>query len=270
MRILITGSSAGIGRGLTKYLLEQKHHVWGLSRSDQSPIAEKNEKFHCSKCDITNYEALEMVSDNVSNSWPHLDALICCAGTQGEIGSALTSDPLKWSQTVYANLNATYYTLRAFAHLIKSAPRRPKIICFSGGGATKARPNFSAYGVAKCAIVRLVETIAVEENTPPIDINAIAPGAIYTRMTEELIKLGPSVVGESEYHSALSQKKSDGSSLMKVYGLVSWLLSQSSDGVSGRLLSAPWDDWPIPISYCKTLASSDTFMLRRVVPEDKF
>ena len=160
----------------------------------------------------------------------------------------MDADPAAWSATVRANLDGTYFTLRAFAPLLRAAPRRAKVVCFSGGGATKARGNFSAYGAAKTAIVRLVETIAEEERGQPLDINALAPGAINTRLTDEVLALGPAVVGEAEYTAAQRQKAGGGGSLEGALTCVEWLLSPESDGISGRLISAPWDTW-------RTLAS---------------
>ena len=149
------------------------------------------------------------------------------------------------------------------------APRRAKAICFSGGGATKPRANFSAYGAAKTGVVRLVETIAEEERNRALDINAIAPGAINTRLTDEILALGPQVVGESEYASALKQKSAGGAPIEKVLGLIDWLLSPASDGISGRLLSAQWDNWSGLAAQRKTLAQSDLYTLRRITPDDK-
>jgi 3-oxoacyl-[acyl-carrier protein] reductase len=244
MKLVITGTSSGIGKTLTLALLNKGHEVWGIARSDQSEI--KNEYpalFHFSACDISVWESLDKVSQDVSKLWPSIDAIITCAGIQGEVGRTLFSNPLNWDHTVRANLQGTFHTLRAFNSLLEKTSRRGKIICFSGGGATKARPNFSAYGSAKTAIVRLVETIAEEEKDRALDINAIAPGAINTRLLEEVLALGRNKAGDHEYAAALKQKAEGGQSITKVIELVEWLLSQSSDHISGRLLSAQWDSW---------------------------
>ena len=198
MNILLTGSSTGIGRALAERLLSRGHHVWGLARSDQSDFAALYPAFRHTRCDVSDYSAVAAAASAYAAAWPQLDAVICAAGLQGEIAPALTADPLKWSATIRANLDGTYFALRAFASLlVQPAPTasRKKIICFSGGGATKARVNFSAYGVAKTALVRLVETIAEENRDQPLDINALAPGAINTRLTDEVLALGPRVVG---------------------------------------------------------------------------
>jgi 3-oxoacyl-[acyl-carrier protein] reductase len=270
MNLVLTGSSTGIGRALAERLLAQGHRVWGIARSDQSDFAAQHrDAFRSSRADVANWTELERAAAEVSAAWAHVDGLIACAGLQGEVGRALATDPLKWSATVRANLDGTFYAIRAFDALLARTPRRAKIVCFSGGGATKPRARFSAYGVAKTGVVRLVETIAEEERGRALDINAIAPGAINTRLTDEVLALGPAVAGEVEYAAAQKQKASGGASLDKALGLVEWLLSSASDGISGRLLAAPWDPWPTLDAHAAELAQSDIYTLRRIVPEER-
>ena len=270
MRLVITGTSSGIGCALTGHLLVQGHHVWGLARSDQSDLTAKHPGvFRASRCDVADWTQMERTATEIAAAWPHIDGLITCAGLQGAIGPAISLDPRQWSATIRANLDGTYYAIRACHELLRRAPRRAKIVCFSGGGATKARPNFSAYAAAKTGLVRLVETIAEELRDEPLDINAIAPGAINTRLTDEVLRLGPAVVGESEYQTALKQKETGGGSLEKAIGLVEWLLSPASDGINGRLLSAPWDSWAGLGRHAEAIAKSDVYTLRRIMPEDR-
>jgi NAD(P)-dependent dehydrogenase (short-subunit alcohol dehydrogenase family) len=281
MNIVLTGSSTGIGRALAIRLLSRGDRVWGIARSDQSSFeAEQGGRFRFSRCDIANWTEVERTAAEVATAWSHVDALVTAAGVQGEVGLALSADPARWSATVRANLDGTYFSVRAFAALLAKTPARAKIVCFSGGGATKPRARFSAYGVAKTAVVRLVETIADEERGRPLDINAVAPGAISTRLTDEVLALGPSVVGETEYLAAQKTKTSalasdkageaaNHAALGKALGLVEWLLSPASDGISGRLIAAPWDPWPTLDQRAAELTSSDVYTLRRIVPEDR-
>lgn len=270
MHLLITGSSTGIGRSLAEHLLARGDFVWGVARSEQTELASRYpDTFRPLRCDVSDWPALAAEADRLAPSCSHLDGLVACAGIQGEIGPALSADPLAWSRTVRTNLDGTYFALRAFHPLLTRAPRRAKVVAFSGGGATKPRVNFSAYGVAKTGILRLIETIAEETRGQPIDLNAVAPGAINTRLTDEVITLGPAIVGEAEYQAALKQKAGGGSSLAKAIGLVEWLLSPASDGISGRLLSAPWDPWASLGDHREALAKSDIYTLRRIVPEER-
>ncbi len=270
MNVVVTGSSTGIGRALVERLLARGHQVWGVARSDQADFAAQQEgRFRFSRCDVSNWLEVEQAAREVDQAWSHVDGLVACAGLQGEVGRALSADPARWSETVRTNLEGTFYAVRGFDGLLARTSARAKVICFSGGGATKPRVRFSAYGVAKTGVVRLVETIAEEERDRAYDINAIAPGAINTRLTDEVIALGPKIVGEAEFAAAEKQKASGGASLEKALGLVEWLLSSASDGISGRLLAAPWDPWATLASHAKELAGSDIYTLRRIVPEER-
>lgn len=271
MNLVITGTSSGIGRALAEHLLLSGHQVWGFARSDQSGLGSKfPAMFHPMRCDVSDWTQVAAAARDIHAVCPHLDGLVTCAGLQGAIGPAVAVDPLHWSATVRTNLDGTFYAIRAFHELLRRCPRRAKIVCFSGGGATKPRPNFSAYGAAKTAVVRLVETLAGELRGEPIDINAVAPGAINTRLTDEVLRLGPAVVGETEHQAALKQKNStDGAPLERALKLVGFLLSPASDGISGRLLSAPWDPWEKLPGQAAVLAATDIYTLRRIVPADR-
>ena len=138
MRILITGSSRGLGRAIAADLLAQGHEVWGWARSDQSTFAAASGgRFRHTSVDVGAWDAVQTAASLVAQEWDSLDALICAAGTLGEVGPALAANPRRWSETVTANLDGTYHPVRALYALVQAAPRRGKIRCFSGGGATQ-------------------------------------------------------------------------------------------------------------------------------------
>ncbi len=256
MNLVITGSSSGIGQALARHFTAAGHQVKGLSRRSAD-------------CDVSDWDSVQRAAAEISEQWPHVDALLCCAGTQGTIGPAMTVSPNDWTATVRTNLDGTYFTIRAFFDALRRAPRRAKIVCFSGGGSVAPRPNFSAYGVSKAGIVRLVDTLAAEWRELPLDINAIAPGAINTAMTEQITQAGPAAAGDKEFANASNQLKHGGQSIDKVIGLVEFLLSPDSDGISGKLISAQWDDWPSFAARRESLMNSDVYSLRRITENRK-
>jgi len=274
MKILITGSRTGIGHFLAQHFGAAGHEIWGLGRSPQDEFQRecvaKNLSFRFSRADISDWSQVQAAREEVGRAWPHLDALICCAGIQGPLGSAISLDPMAWSASVRINLDGTFFTIRAFFDLLqKHTSPRAKIFCLSGGGSTMPRPNFTPYAAAKAGVVRLVETLAKEWMGQTIDIVAIAPGAINTRMTEEVLSAGPAIVGEKEFAQASEQKRKGGASLPRLASMLDLLLSRDGDGISGRLISTPWDPWQTLSHRREELADSDIFTLRRIVPEDR-
>jgi UDPglucose 6-dehydrogenase len=274
MKIVITGASGGIGRHLARHFGLAGHEIWGLARSPQKQFqqecAAQGISFRCSQADIAEWPQISGVSREVAAAWSQLDVLICCAGVQGPLGPGMAADPLAWSASVRTNLDGTYYTIRAFHDLLlRHAIPRAKVLCLSGGGSTSPRLNFTPYAAAKTGLVRLVETLALEWSGGTIDINAIAPGAINTRMTEEVLNSGPSVVGEKEFAIATRQKREGGASLARVAKMFELLVSPAADNISGRLISAQWDPWEALSQHRKELAETDIFTLRRIVPRDR-
>ena len=146
---------------------------------------------------------------------------------------------------------------------------RGKIIILSGGGATNPRPNISAYAASKAAVVRLMETLALELQPHHIDVNAIAPGALATRLVDEVLAAGPEKVGAAFYAQNKKWKEAGATSPALGAGLAVYLASAESDGITGRLLSAQWDPWPTLHERRAELAESDIYCLRRIVPEDR-
>lgn len=260
MKIVLTGASSGIGKFLADSLEAKKHELCRIARSPQ-----KGFNF---QCDVSDWEAIKNCTEQVSTKWKSLDALICCAGIQEPIGPAMEIEPQAWRKNLGVNLDGTFFSIRAFYPLLKKSGTRPKVICFSGGGATGARPNFAAYGVAKTGVVRLVEMLAAEWQNETADINAVAPGAIFTNMTGQLLKSGAKLAGQNEFEQASKLRRDNAESLGKVLGLVEFLLSPRSDGISGKLISAVWDPWDAFPEHKSDLAG-DIYTLRRIVPKDR-
>jgi NAD(P)-dependent dehydrogenase (short-subunit alcohol dehydrogenase family) len=143
-----------------------------------------------------------------------------------------------------------------------------KIVQLSGGGATAPMPGLSAYAASKAAVVRFTETLAVELRDDHVDVNALAPGALNTRMLDEVLQAGPERVGEAHYQRALAQQQGGGVPLARGADLAVFLGSAASDGISGKLLSAVWDPWAQLPAHRAEL-DSDVYTLRRIVPADR-
>jgi len=117
--------------------------------------------------------------------------------------------------------------------------------------------------------VRLTENLARELEGTGIWVNAVAPGAVNTRMLDEVLEAGTEKVGEAAYRDALKQRGSGGIPPEKAAALCVMLLSAESDGLTGRLISAVWDRWECLPGRKSELANSDIYTLRRIAPADR-
>ncbi|HSN27544.1 MAG TPA: SDR family oxidoreductase, partial [Kofleriaceae bacterium] len=114
-----------------------------------------------------------------------------------------------------------------------------------------------------------VESLELEVRSHGIDVNSIAPGALNTRMLDEVLAAGPEKVGADFYARALKQKDSGGAGLERGAALAVFLASAASNGITGRLISAVWDPWEDLPSRRDELAETDIYTLRRIVPHDR-
>jgi NAD(P)-dependent dehydrogenase (short-subunit alcohol dehydrogenase family) len=86
-------------------------------------------------------------------------------------------------------------------------------------------------------VVRLAESIAEDTRGDRIDVNSIAPGALNTRLLDEVLEAGPDRVGKGFYEKSRKQKRDGGASLERGTALAVFLASSASDGITGKLLS---------------------------------
>src|SRR6185436_15687119 len=122
---------------------------------------------------------------------------------------------------------------------------------------------------SKAAVVRLMETLAEELKPHHVDVNAIAPGALATRLVDEVLAAGAEKVGAAFFEKNRQWKEKGATSPELGAGLAVYLASAGSDGITGRLISAQWDPWSNLQAHREELTKSDIYCLRRIVPEDR-
>jgi 3-oxoacyl-[acyl-carrier protein] reductase len=174
----------------------------------------------------------------------------------------------EWIDTIKINLFGVLYACKyVLPHMKKN--KSGKIINLSGGGATNPMPTISAYAASKAAVVRLTETLAEECRNDNIFINAMAPGALNTRLLDEVLSAGPGTVDKSFYEKSLKQKEEGGASLENAAKLCVYLASKDGDNITGKLISAVWDPWKDFEKYKSEMDGNDIYTLRRIVPKDR-
>lgn len=273
-KVLITGSTRGLGRELAAKLHAQGADVFLVARtfSELQLVREgllgdgSNADVKIVACDLADSTAPMHIASEVERSWGYVDALVNNAATQGPIGFFWENDWEQWTHAVNVDFLAPVALCHALIPLM--LPRRKgNIINLSGGGATSARPRFSAYAAAKTSLVRFTETLAKELLPFGIRANAVAPGVMNTEMLQQILSAGPEQVG-AEY-DALMKRGEGTDSRAKAAALIAFLISDESVGITGRLLSAVWDPLDKIMAHAAELDGSDIYTLRRILPEDR-
>ena len=265
---LVTGAGRGIGRAVALALAGAGADLVLLARS-AGELAETRrgvEALGRGACavpaDVGRFDEVRHgVAEGLAR-FGKLDVLVNCAGCQAPIGLLWENNPDEWARTIQVNLVGTFNCLHeVLPGMI--ARRRGKIITFSGGGATSPRPNFSSYAASKAAVVRLTETVAEELRPFNIEVNAVAPGAVNTRMLDEVLAAGEAAGAEL---AAAERRKAEGGTPIEVATeLVVFLASDASDGLTGKLISAPHDNWQNwDPEHLARLDSSPWYTLRRM------
>jgi NAD(P)-dependent dehydrogenase (short-subunit alcohol dehydrogenase family) len=239
-----------------------------LTRQELVASLDAADRLIAEVADVSRPDDVDRLVSTALDSWGRLDALVNNAGIYGPLGETEKVDWAEWTRAVEINLYGSVLPARAVLPHFK-ANGYGKIVQISGGGATNPLPRITSYAASKAAVIRFAESLAEEVREFGIDVNAIAPGALNTRMMEQVIASGPDAVGEA-FHLRMQRISAEGGTpLQRGAALAVFLASADSDGLTGRLISAAWDPWEDLASRKAEMAQTDIYTLRRITPADR-
>ena len=274
---MITGANQGLGLEIAKAYVRAGASVvlcardaarLEAARQDVTALAVGDQQVLAVPADVSLPADVDRLAGVAFAAFPQVHALVCNAGVYGPMGRIEDVDWREWQRAMQINIDGSVLPCRAFVPHFRRH-RYGKIVQLSGGGATNPLPRISAYAASKAAVVRFAETLALEVRDDHIDVNAIAPGALNTRMLDEVLAAGPERVGQEFFDRMTTIKAKGGTPLEQGAALAVFLATAESDGITGRLLSAVWDSWPTLAARWPALAPTDVYTLRRVVPKDR-
>ena len=268
---LVAGGTHGLGRAVVKKLVSYGCNVFICSRtaSDVSSIiqevteTQENASISGAMCDISQPSEVSMLFSSLLAKFGRLDIVVNCAGVYGPMGDSELVKWDDWTKAIEINLFGAVLLATEAVKLFKPN-NSGKIIQMSGGGATRPLPWLSAYAASKAAVVRYMETLAIEVQKHKIDVNTVAPGALNTRMLTEVLEAGPELVGADYFEQNVRQEKSGGASIDNAVDLICFLSSNRSDGITARLISAVWDNWNKFEGRQEEIVGSEVMTLRRL------
>jgi NAD(P)-dependent dehydrogenase (short-subunit alcohol dehydrogenase family) len=277
---VVTGGGRGIGAAVARALAVAGARLFLVARTAAeleqvaNGIDGTGAEADFAAADVADEASVERAVHECTLRFGAPDVLVNAAAVHGPIGALWEVDTEEWWRAHRINLLGTMLCCRAVIPGMR-ARGRGRIINFSGGGATAPRPGSSAYASSKTAVVRLTETLAEELRGSGVTVNAIAPGTVDTRLQDDVIAAGPAAGADYDIVERLRATGTGGVPAELAAALTVYLASDAAASLTGRLISAPHDDWKswdemqllmLADSPWLTLRRLDTHTLRALPP----
>jgi 3-oxoacyl-[acyl-carrier protein] reductase len=266
---IVTGAGRGLGRAIAIAMANEGAKLVLMSRTmkelqtvskDTGLPEDRIMRF---RGDIAKEAEIKRMVNLALSKFGTVDILVNNAGTIGPIGPTDKVKVQDWIRNIQVNLIGNFLCTRTVLPIF-IGKKHGKIINIAGAGEGPFA-NFSAYASSKSAIIRFTETLAKEVRQYSIDVNAIAPGSISTRMTKEISNAGDTI-GRKELKRYRKVLESGGIPLELPASLVAFLASNESDGLTGKIISAVHDDWKEFNAIKTELSDTDLYTMRRIAP----
>ena len=182
-KVLVTGSSDGIGRSITLSLLKSGAKVIGLAR-DHSKFNPETKNYIKYKTDFSNEEILLNTIAKIIKDHKDLDCLVSNAGF-GKFGTLETFSTKEINDFIFTNLTShMILTNKILPHLKKI--KKGNIIFIGSESALKGGKNGSLYSAAKFGLRGFSQSIREESCSKNIHVSLINPGMVRTSFFNNL------------------------------------------------------------------------------------
>ncbi|MBW2031564.1 MAG: SDR family oxidoreductase [Deltaproteobacteria bacterium] len=182
---LVTGSGRGLGRAMAEALAEAGADLLVTARSEreikgtEASIRALGRKAVAVPCDVTDKASIDKMVDVGLRELGRIDILVNNAGT-AIIKPLLELKEEEWHRTLDTNLTSMFLCCKAVGPVMIRQGGGTIINMTSVLGA-RGRTGSVAYACSKGGVIQLTRTLAIEWAPYNIRVNAIGPGAFYTR-----------------------------------------------------------------------------------------
>jgi NAD(P)-dependent dehydrogenase (short-subunit alcohol dehydrogenase family) len=265
-RVLVTGASRGIGRAVAVRLAADGADVVVAAKNRgmlNDVLDELGPGKHAAVAiDVRDASAWHHALETIAPDG-YLSGVVTAAATVTPIGLVGSWDVEEFRRTLDVNVVGTLLAVKSTLRYLTTS--QGAVVAFSGGGATGPFARYDAYAASKAAVVRLAENLAVGLRPNGVRVNCVAPGFVLTDMHQATLAAGAEHAGRDYFdRTARAIRSGEGDSPDLAAELVSFLVSSSSEPITGKLISARWDSWRQADFRARLALDSDFCTLRRI------
>jgi short-subunit dehydrogenase len=276
MKGYISGATGFLGRMLASHFIAKNCSLTLAGRNIEKleelraellgGVVDPNVSIETHVLDFTQPASISQQLETLNGST--FDWCINAIGAQGAVNPDLNLTYTDYAQNLAINLLSPIEITRWFSKQFLTK-KSGKIIHFSGGGSSNARPYFSPYAISKTALARYVENTAYELQNENIQLFSISPGLMPSKMLKDSLSR-PEFLQELQIEIITNALNDDNVyDGKKILDLVDFLLSGSADECSGKMVSAQWDNWAEWPNHLNEIRHSDLYTLRRITGRDR-
>ncbi|MDA9448316.1 SDR family NAD(P)-dependent oxidoreductase [Bradyrhizobium sp. CCBAU 21360] len=234
---VVTGGSSGIGAAVVRALAAAEATVTVMARK-RTHSAEEAEMYDDPKVDfieldVSDSKAVTRVFADVA-AWKGIDISVLSAGLL-LAGKLLDTDDETWRRTMAVNLDGLFYTTRESIRHMMAQGRGGKVVSIGSISGYRGNQGFAAYCTSKGGALNFTRQVAMDYAAHGINVNAVAPGFIYTPMTD---------IYDKDTKAKLAAQTPDGKwgTSQQIADAVMFLSSSLADHIHGQsiLVDGGW------------------------------
>jgi 2-deoxy-D-gluconate 3-dehydrogenase len=226
-KVIVIGSSGGIGYKTAEILLNEGYEVLGTIHKDSQETSDlkQNTNYSEKTLDLSDIQAIKVFCNDIKAE--SLYAIVNCAGIVKFEGDSTDEDIEIWNETIAINLSSNFYLAKLLNKNIVAGGRFIMISStdsYYGGSVT------ASYSASKAGVNSLTKSLSLLFRDKKIRVNTIAPGWVSTPMIEG---------NSDEFYAKLAETNPLGriANSEDIAKAIKFLLSKDSDYINGQVIT---------------------------------
>ncbi len=263
LKAVVLGASSDIGNALCMDWVAKNWTVWGTYRTMSLSVEKLKDQLRgLVKCDLDNIDSIDKACKVLGEQLKNWDIVVLGPGLQEPIGLFDSCNFDEWAHSIEVNF---INQLRFLHGILPSRNKQPSnsgptVISFAGGGVNNAPIRYSAYTVAKVAMVKMVELLAAE--MPDVKFVIIGPGWVKTKIHNSVLTSKENA-GASYDRTIEKFNNNEFVPMSRVIECCNVMIMGDKKAFSGRNISVEFDRWNEPQFVSFLNENSDIYKLRR-------